>query len=154
MQRSRRTNPYPFTWEIPLALGVAILLLLLMGVQVGRSIANAAAGNEWVFVARPLMFTSLGGIVTGHAGAGLTGIGHPAGTTLLWAAIGVVESVVLAGCAVGLGAGLSRWGPSRLRGVATRSEAENLLGRTRLRRHAAVIRPDLYRANRAKRARR
>lgn len=151
MQRSRRTNPYPFTWEVPLALGVAVLFLLLMGVQAGRSLANAVGGNGWVFVDRPLIFASLGGILTGHAGAGLTGIGRPAGTGLLWAAIGVVEAVVLVGCAVGLRAGLNRWGPTRLRGMATRAEAETLLGRTRLRRHATVIRPDLYRARKAHR---
>ena len=147
MQRSRRTNPYPFTWEIPLALVVAVLFLLLMGVQAGRSIANAAAGNGWVFVDRPLIFSSLGGILAGHAEAGLTGIDHPAGTGLLWAAIGVVEFVVLVACVIGLKAGLSRWGPTRVQGMATRGEAESLLGLTRLRKHAKVIRPDLYGAS-------
>ena len=44
--------------------------------------------------------------------------------------------------------GLDRWGPARLRGMATAAEAEVLLGRTRLRRHAKVIRPDLYGAPR------
>ena len=67
MQRSRRTNPYPFTCEVPLALGVAVVFLLLIGVQAGRSIANATAGNGWVFVERPLIFTSLGGILTADA---------------------------------------------------------------------------------------
>lgn len=151
MQRSRRTNPYSFTWEVPLALAVAVLILLLMGVQGGRTVANAVAGNGWVFVDRPLLFASLGGIVTGHAGAGLTRIAHPAGTGLLWTGIGVVETVILVGCAAGLRAGLNRWGPTRLRGVATRSEAEALLGRTRLRAHASVIRPDLYGAKKAQR---
>ena len=147
MQRSRRTNPYPFTWEIPLALVVAVLFLLLMGVQAGRSIANAAAGNGWVFVDRPLIFSSLGGIFAGHSAAGLTGIGHPASTGLLWASIGVAELVMLVACVIGLKAGLSRWGPTRVQGMATRSEAETLLGRTRLRKHAKVIRPDLYGAS-------
>ena len=59
MQRSRRTNPYPFTWEIPLALVVAVLFLVLMGVQIGRSAANLLAGNGWVFVDRAALFTSL-----------------------------------------------------------------------------------------------
>ena len=48
MQRSRRTNPYPFTWELPLVLVVAVLFLLLVGVQAGRSIANVIAGSGWV----------------------------------------------------------------------------------------------------------
>jgi hypothetical protein len=35
MQRSRRANPYPFTWEVPLALVVAVLLVLVVGAQAG-----------------------------------------------------------------------------------------------------------------------
>ena len=85
MQRSRRTNPYPFTWEIPLALVVAVLFLLLMGVQIGRSAANLLAGNGWVFVDRPALFTSLPGIVSGHADAGLGPLSRPPGPAVLWA---------------------------------------------------------------------
>ena len=44
MQQSRRSNPYPFTWEIPLMLAVTVLLLLVLGVQAGRAGANLAAG--------------------------------------------------------------------------------------------------------------
>ncbi len=144
MQRSRRTNPYPFTWELPLALVVAVLFLLLVGVQVGRSIANAIAGSGWVFIDRAHLFSSLGGVLAGHADAGLLGLRHPAGPGLLWACVSLVELVILTGGVITLKWGLDRWGPTRLRGMATRSEAEALLGRTRLRKHATVIRPDLY----------
>jgi len=144
MQRSRRTNPYPFTWEIPVFLFTAAAFLLLMGGQAGRSIANLIAGNGWVFVERPKLITSLGGVLTGHADAGLKGLARPATSSLLWTCIGVVEFLVLIGCVAGLKWGLERWGPGRLHGMATRTEAETLLGRTRLRTHAKVIRPDLY----------
>lgn len=144
MQRSRRSNPYPFTWEIPLAIVVATLFMLLMGVQAGRSVANLIAGNGWVFVDRASLFTSLPGVLAGHAEAGLTGVSRPAGAGLMWVCVGTVELGALIGCAVGLKKGLDRWGPGRLQGVATRAEAELLLGRTRLRKHAKVIRPDLY----------
>ena len=144
MQRSRRTNPYPFTWEIPLFLFTALAFLLLMGLQAARSIANLIAGNGWVFVERPKLITSLGGVITGHADAGLEGLTSPATRSLLWTCIGVVELLVLIGCVVGLKWSLDRWGPGRLHGMATRAEAETLLGQTRLRRHAKVIRPDLY----------
>lgn len=144
MQRSRRTNPYPFTWEIPLALVVAVLFLLLVGVQAGRSIANVIAGSGWVFIDRAHLFSSLGGILASHADAGLPGLKHPAGPGLLWTCVSLVELVILTGCVITLKGGLDRWGPNRLRGMATRSEAEALLGRTRLRKHATVIRPDLY----------
>ena len=144
MQRSRRTNPYPFTWEIPVALSVAALLLLLLGVQAGRSVANVLAGNGWHLVDRAQLFSSLGGIFAGSADAGLTGVQDPAGPGLLWSCIGFLELVVLVACMVVLKWGLNRWGPGRLQGMATRSEAEALLGTTRLRKHAKVIRPDLY----------
>ena len=82
MQRSRRTNPYPFTWEIPLFLFTALAFLLLMGLQAARSIANLIAGNGWVFVERPKLITSLGGVITGHADAGLEGLTSPATRSL------------------------------------------------------------------------
>ena len=148
MQRSRRTNPYPFTWEIPLALVVAVLFLLLMGVQLGRSAANLLAGNGWVFVDRAALFTSLPGIIRGHADAGLGPLSRPPGPAVLWGSICAVEGIILVICAAGMKWGLGRWGPGRLHGVATRAEAEALLGRTRLRKHAKVIRPDLYGASR------
>ena len=144
MQRSRRTNPYPFTWEIPLALAVVVVFLLLMGAQLGRSIANVFAGGGWVFVDRAQLFTSVVGILQGNAEAGLAGLCHRAGTGLLWACVTAIEGGIVVGCAVALKWGLGRWGPGRLHGVATRAEAEALLGRTRLRKHAKVIRPDLY----------
>ena len=143
-QRSRRTNPYPFTWEIPLAVTVAVLFLLLMGMQVARSIANVIAGSEWVFVDRPQLFTSLVGVLQGRADAGIAGLSHPAGTGLLWTCVTAIETGIVVGCAVAVKLGLSRWGPGRWHGVATRAEGEALLGRTRLRKHAKVIRPDLY----------
>ena len=144
MQRTRRTNPYPLNWEIPVFLFTAVLFLLLMGLQTGRSIANLIAGSGWVFVERPKLITSLGGVLTGEADAGLEGLISPATSSLLWTCIAVVELLVLIGCVVGLKWGLARWGPGRLHGMATRAEAEMLLGQTRLRRHAKVIRPDLY----------
>jgi len=147
MQRSRRTNPYPVTWEIPVALSIATLLLLVLGVQVGRSVANVLTGNGWHFVDRAQLFSSVGGIFAGSADAGLTGVQHPAGPRLLWSCIGFLELVVLVACMVALKWGLDRWGPGRLQGMATRSEAEALLGTTRLRKHARVIRPDLYGAS-------
>lgn len=39
---------------------------------------------------------------------------------------------------------LRRWGPGRIQGMATASEAEQLLGVARLRKVADIVRPDLY----------
>ena len=40
MQRSRRNDPYPFTWEIPAAIIAGVLLVLVLGVHIGRAAAN------------------------------------------------------------------------------------------------------------------
>lgn len=147
MQRSRRSNPYPFSWEIPVAGIVGFFALLVLGVQAGRSLANAIAGVGWVFVDRDALLSSTWTILHGDAGAGLDAVTAPASSRLLWISIGITEAVVLLGCLWLLRVALSRWGPTRLHGMATRAEAEQLLGRARLRKHAAVIRPDLYPRN-------
>lgn len=144
MQRSRRTNPYPRTWEIPVVGVIAVLFLLLLGLQAGRSVANLLAGNGWVFVPREALFSSLGGLFGGNAAAGLAGVIDPASTVLMWLCIAVLEVAVLVGCGCVGKWSLDRWGPGRLQGMATTAQAEVLLGRTRLRSYAKVIRPDLY----------
>jgi hypothetical protein len=144
MQRSRRSNPYPFTWEIPVGVAVAVLLLGVLGAQAGRSLANLLAGNGWVFVDRADLFATLAPVLHGQAGAGLPGLARPAGPGLMWTCLGAVELLVVIGVAAAVKAGLDRWGPHRLQGMATPAEAEALLGPTRLRKHAKVIRPDLY----------
>lgn len=144
MQRSRRVNPYPFTWEIPLSGFLAVLLAMVAGVQVGRSLANLAAGAGWVFIGRAGLFTSLPGVLSGDGAAGLPGLARPARPGLVFAGVGVVEAAVLAVCVVGVVMVLRRWGPGRMQGMATRGEAEQLLGVARLRKNAHVIRPDLY----------
>jgi len=40
-------------------------------------------------------------------------------------------------------AGMRQWGPARVRGMATRAEADTLLGLQRLRKVAPIVRPDL-----------
>lgn len=144
MQRSRRRDPIPWTWEIPAAVVLVTLLALTLGVQAGRSVANLLAGAGWVWVSSAALFTSVPGIVRGDAGAGLTGTSGVAGQHLLWACVVLVElAVIVSTCWVAKVA-LDRWGPNRLRGMATREEAEKLLGRSRLRKVAPVVRPDLY----------
>ena len=145
MQQARRHNPHPTPWEVPLAIVVGSLLLVVVGAHVGRGIANAIYAGWWGFPDRADLFTSLPGLVGGDASAGLR-TGHPtvAAAPVLWSCIAAVEAAVLGLIVAGIRAGLRLWGPSRVQGVATREEAERLLGRSRLRRHAAVVRPDLY----------
>ncbi|WP_404351790.1 hypothetical protein LG324_03420 [Phycicoccus jejuensis] len=144
MQRSRRTNPHPFTWEVPVAGTAVLVVALVLGAQAGRSVANLLAGNGWAFVRREDLFSTLGGVLQGDPSAGLSGIATPAGPTLLWVCVGLVELLVLLACGAAATWALGRWGPGRLKGMATPAQAEALLGRTRLHRQAKVIRPDLY----------
>ena len=56
----------------------------------------------------------------------------------------ITQAANLLGCLVLSVVAYRRWGPGRLRGMASRTEAASLLGLPRLRRHRAVIRPDLH----------
>ena len=145
MQRARRTNPYPFTWEIPVAAVVATVLLLVLGIHAGRACANLVAGRGLTVPSLEMLVTSVPGVLGGDAGAGLTGTAaHLAGATAVRAWVVVVEGVVLTLTVWVAKVGHGRWGPGRIQGMATRDEAERLLGRSRLRKVGAVVRPDLY----------
>ncbi|PWJ23272.1 hypothetical protein ATK17_3765 [Branchiibius hedensis] len=144
MQRSRRRDPIPWTWEVPAGVVLAIVLVLTLGVQAGRSLANLLAGAGWAWVPSANLFTSLPDIARGDAGSGLTGMHDVAGKHLLSACVIGVELALIVAACWGAKVGLDRWGPNRLRGMATREEAEKLLGRSRLRKVAPVVRPDIY----------
>lgn len=143
MQQSRRTTPYPYTWEIPLSATLTVALVLVVAAQAARSIALALAGAGWVWTSQAQLFTSLPGILAGDSRAGL-GAGPAASPALLLTCLVLVELLVLAVLVWAVVAGMRRWGPARVRGLATRAEAEALLGITRLRSVAAVVRPDLH----------
>ena len=64
----------------------------------------------------------------------VAGVGWIVATELLILVAGTILAV----------AALRRWGPGRLKGMASAAEAEASLGRTRLRRVRQIIRPDLY----------
>jgi hypothetical protein len=141
MQRERRTNPYPYTWEIPAAAVVAVVLLLVLGVHAGRASANLLAGDGLTLPSRETLFTSVPGILGGDAGAGLDrATAGLAGSTAVrvWVAMVLILTVWVAKVC------LERWGPGRIHGMAPRDEAEKLLGRSRLRKVAGIVRPDLY----------
>ena len=144
-QRSRRQDPYPWTWEMPLAAILAVLVLISFGVHLGRAVANVLAGCDWMFPSRVDLFSSLPAVLRGDAGAGLVDLHEPAASPLsLLMCIGATELILLAATVVLIKWGLDRWGPGRMRGVASSSEAESLLGVARLRRSRKIVRPDLY----------
>ena len=152
MQRSRRGDPYPFTWEIPAASIASVLLVLVLGIHIGRAVANLLAGAGWGWPAQGELFRSLPATPAGACSAGPTGTppGH-GGPTTLWGWMGAVELRLLHRLGWALKIGLDRWGPHRVQGMATRAQAERMRGRSRLRKTSAVIRPDLYGKARSRR---
>ncbi len=133
MQRDRRHNPYPWTWEIPVAAACAVLLVLAVGVHLGNGLAHLTSGHGWTWPASSQLFASLPVVLTNHTG----GVGVGA-----W--IITVELVLLGLLAWIAVWSWQRWGPSRLKGVATREQAEQVLGLTRLHQVAGIVRPDLH----------
>jgi type IV secretion system protein VirD4 len=129
VQHDRRTNPAPFPWELPVAAALAVALLAVVGVHLGHALAGWAAGAGWHLTPREHWFTTLPDTLTGGPAA----LAWVVGTELLLAL-----ALVRTGRAA-----WARWGPRRVKGMATRGQAERLLGATRLRTAAPVIRPDL-----------
>lgn len=162
MQRERRRDPYPWTWEIPVVVALAGGLALITGLQLGRSLANLVAGAGWTWpnpvtatgagqFTSPIgnaFWTSLPGVVTGDSGAGLTQQearnGRLAGPSLTWGCLAVTELALVLALGWLVIFILQRWGPGRMRGMATAAEAERILGVTRLRKAAGILRPDLH----------
>ncbi len=145
MQRERRHNPYPYTWEVPLGIACAVLLVLVLGAHTGRALANLTTGAGITFPPTTDLFTSVPGLVRGDATAGLTD--PPAVVAASGALYGwmlVTELVVLV-LTVVVGVWVyRRWGPGRVQGMATKAQAEQLLGLNRLRNVRGVVRPDLH----------
>jgi len=163
VQRERLRTPYPWTWEIPVAVTFVVLFGIVLGIQAGRTLANlvAGAGTTWpagntsadtggaAAVPSPIgtaFWTSLPGVLTGDAAAGLPtplpdALAPP---WLVWTAIAGIEVLFLALTTwVGISC-YTRWGPGRMRGMASATEAEQLLGLSRLHKVSALVRPDVY----------
>ena len=133
MQRDRRHTPYPWTWEIPVGIGCAVLLVVAVGVHLGNGLAHLTSGHGWTWPASSQLFASLPTILT-----------NPTDTVGVHPWIATVELLLLGGLAWVAVASWQRWGPSRLKGVATREQAEQVLGLTRLHKVAGIVRPDLH----------
>jgi len=141
-QHERRRTPYPLTWELPLAGLLVLGVVLTVGVHAGRAAALLLAGVGWCWPEPTQLFRSLPSVLAGDASAGLT---HPVpavpGLMLFIASVEVLLVIALSVAGAWL---LRRWGPQRLRGVASVAECEALLGRSRLWKARRIIRPDLY----------
>lgn len=139
MQRERRHNPHPWTWEVPVAIACAVLLVLALGVHLGNGLAHLTSGHGWTWPATAQLFTSLPSILNTSTDA--VGV-------RVW--IIAIELSLIVSLAWAAGVSWQRWGPTRLKGVATRDQAEQLLGLTRLHKVAPVVRPDLHTTRRTR----
>ena len=148
MQRERVQDQYPWTWEIPLAVVCAIVVLGVVVCQVGRSFANWFAGAGWRWPHAGHLVTSLPGLLAGDAAAGLSGVHPVASPGVLWAWLGVTGLLTTTLLTVAGVWAWHRWGRARMRGMATVAEAHELLGEERLWKVRHVVRPDLYPAGR------
>ena len=111
-QQSRRRDPYPWTWEIPLGIVLVILMVLVCGVHLGRGIANVWAGAGWAFPRRVELFRSLPAVLRGDAAAGLDGLNGPVSSpSAVWTweiPLGVVLVILMVlVCGVHLGRGIA-----------------------------------------------
>ena len=91
MQQSRRSTPYPSTWEIPVAAGMAVVLVLVLAAHAARALANLLAGAGWTFTPQAELFTTLPALLAGDARAGLPA-GPGATPTLLHTCLVLVEA--------------------------------------------------------------
>lgn len=112
LQQARRTNPYPWSWEIPVAVIVAVLLVMVVALHIARSIANAVVDGGWQFTPRSELFSSLPGLVTGDATSGLATTPDVYATAhQLWLWIALTELVVLVAIAFAMRTVLRQHGP-------------------------------------------
>ncbi|MGY1829028.1 type IV secretory system conjugative DNA transfer family protein [Geodermatophilus sp. SYSU D01180] len=142
-------------WEIPAAAALTWLTTGALLLPAARGVAAAVAGGGWVWPAGArALAAAVGGLLTGDATAGLT-----AAQAAAVPAPGAVHAAVAAAAVAFLAAsgGAVQVGRRVLgvpTGLASRAEAAEVLGRARLRRAAAVIRPDLFPASRGRAGRR
>ena len=119
MQRERVEDQYPWTWEIPLAVVCAIVVLGVAVCQASRSFANWFAGAGWRWPPAGDLVKSLPGLLAGDAAAGLSGVHPVASSGILWAWLGVTGLLTTTLLTVAGVWAWHRWGPARMRGMAT-----------------------------------
>ena len=144
MQRERVEDQYPWTWEIPLGVVCGLVVVGVVACQLGRSVANWFAGAGWRWPTPDRLVNSIPGLFAGDAAAGLPGVHHAAGAAALWGWLTVVGLLMIIATAVAGVLAWRRWGPGRMRGMASIAEAHELLGKDRLWKVRHVVRPDLY----------
>ena len=146
-QQRRDPQPIGRSGEVALVALATVLMLLGFAALAGLGAAAALAGGGWVWPhGSDTIGAVLAGLLTGHPGQGLPPelAARVPGPVPVYSGVAVAE---LAMVVVATAGGVLFWrchrpGDAR-RGMATRSEATQVLGRSRLRAARAIIRPDL-----------
>ncbi len=145
-----RRDPQPMSrgGEVAAVVLTGGLLLLALAALTGLALASALFGGGWVWPAgSDTAGQVLAGLLTGEPGRGLPAQlqARVPGSGAVYSSVAAAELVMLAaaGTAAALFWRYHRPGDAR-GGMATRSEAQRVLGRSRLRQARTIIRPDLY----------
>lgn len=146
-----RVDVPPTTWEIPVVGAMTWLMAAALLLPAGRGAAAWAFGGAWVWPqGTQALLASIGGLATGHQTAGLDTAqsGAVPATSLVYTAITLGELLLVAATVVAVRMWWTTVGPGSVRGMASRAEAEQVLGRGELRKARILLRPDLYRGSR------
>ncbi len=146
----QRRDPQPMSRgaEVALVALAGMLMLLGLAALAGLGAAAALVGGGWVWPhGSDTIGKVLGGLLTGHPGAGLPSelADRVPSPVAVYSGVAAAELVMLSLATVG---GVLFWryhrpGDAR-RGMVTRGEAAQVLGRSRLRAARAIIRPDQH----------
>ena len=150
-QRRRDPQPIGQGWEAPVAILGGALVALGLTALCGLGVASALFGRGWVWASgTDAVGQVLGGLLAGHPGDGLDPLQARlvAGPLAVYLCVAACELAAIA-AAIGGAVLVTRYRrPGDARGgMATRSEAEQALGTSRLRAARELIRPDLYGAS-------
>jgi type IV secretion system protein VirD4 len=137
----------PLTWELPAAWALGWVCVTAVLLPSARGAASWLSGGGWVWpTTGASLSASLLGPLSGHPLAGLvatSAAGLPS-PPMVYALVALLEALWLVVSLLGLRVWWRTWGPGMREGLATGSEVTKVLGRSRIRRNRAVIRPDLY----------
>lgn len=147
-QRQRDPQPMGQGWEVAVAAIGAVLLGAGLAALAGLGAASMLFGGGWVWPhGSDTIGQVIGGLLTGSPGRGLPPeqsrlVGPPIAVYAFVAAAEV--ALIVAGCAAGVIFSRYRRPGDARGGMATRGEAEQVLGMSALRSARKIIRPDLH----------
>lgn len=146
----QRRDPYPWgrPHEIALVVLGGLLICAALAAAAGVGAAGALFGRGWVWPPdNDHLVRTLGGLLGGHPGQGLPPelAAKLPGPRTVYGCVALAETLLVAALVAAV-IGVVRYRrPNDARsGIATRTEAEQVLGVSRLRSGRSVIRPDLY----------